>query len=134
MTIRMLAGALLLLGAAGAWAQTSVYRCGNEYTRIPCSDGKAIDTQNSATAAQRAEAARVAARERRLADDMARDRRRAEADIKPAGAANIGPQKASAPAAKASAVVKAKKKPRGKSRVGEGEGEDFVARVPKTTK
>ena len=65
---------------------------------------------------------------------MARDRRRAEADIKPAGAANIGPQKASAPAAKASAVVKAKKKPRGKSRVGEGEGEDFVARVPKTTK
>ena len=133
MTIRILAGALLLLGAVGASAQTTVFRCGNEYTRVPCSDGKAIDTQNSATAAQLAEAARVAGRERRLADDMARDRRRAEAEIKPAGAANIGPQKASAPAAKASAV-KTKKKPRGKNRDGEGEGEDFVARVPKTTK
>ena len=131
MTIRVFAGALLLLGAVGVSAQTTVFRCGNEYTRVPCSDGKAIDTQNSATAAQRAEAIRVAARERRLADDMARDRRRAEAEIKPAGAANLGPQKASAPAAKASAV-KAKKKPRGKNHA--GAGEDFVARVPKTIK
>ncbi|MGZ5206772.1 MAG: hypothetical protein ACXWIZ_17685, partial [Caldimonas sp.] len=94
--------------------------------------GRVVETQNSATsAAQRAEAARVAARERRLAEDMARDRRRAEAAIKPAVAGNLGPQKAAAPEAKAK-PSKAKKKKRGKPPP--EEGEDLIARVPKTVK
>ncbi|MGZ5235771.1 MAG: hypothetical protein ACXWCV_05605 [Caldimonas sp.] len=129
----LLAALLLLLGAGSAPAQTTVYRCGNEYGRAPCSQGRVVETQNSATsAAQRAEAARVAARERRLAEDMARDRRRAEAAIKPALAGSLGPQKAAAPEAKAKASRAKKKKKRGKPPP--EEGEDFSARVPKTVK
>jgi len=120
------AAPLLLALAGSASGQSAVYRCGNEYSRAPCSQGTVIDTQNSArTAAQRAEAARVAASERQLADDMARDRRRAEAAIRPAGAGNLGPARPVAASAKASAAGKGKKKK------GAAEGEDFVALAPK---
>ena len=71
--------AVLLLAAAGsASAQSAVYRCGNEYTRTPCSQGGTmIDTQNSArTAAQRAEAQRVAAAERKLASAAAKSKKK----------------------------------------------------------
>ena len=131
MNLRTTIGALLLAVAAGASAQSAVYRCGNEYTRMPCSQGTLVDTQNSArTAAQRAEAARVAAAERRLADDMARDRRRAEAAIKPASAGSLGPVKPATSQAKASGVAKAKKKKSGSAE----ENEDFIAVVPKAKK
>jgi hypothetical protein len=124
-------GALLLAAAGNASAQPAVYRCGNEYTRTPCSQGTVVDTQNSArTAAQRTEATRVAAAERRLAEDMARDRRRAEAAIKPASAGSLGSVKPAASQAKASGLAKAKKK---KSHPAE-ESEDFVAVVPKAKK
>jgi len=128
----LLAGTLLLLGTGSVSAQTAVYRCGNEYTRVPCSQGRIVETQDSAmTVARRAEAARIAASERRLAEDMARDRRRAEAAIKPASAGSLGPQKVAVPEAKASPQSK-KKKGRGKPHA--DQNEDFVASVPKTKK
>ena len=125
---------LLLTGPAAATAQPTVYRCGNEYTRAPCSEGRVIDTQVSATtAARRAEAARVLASEKRLAEDMARDRRLAEASIKPALAGSLGPQKLAATDAKPQPRAK-KKKGAGKARPAGGDHDDFVAQVPKAKK
>ncbi len=136
---RVLLSALLLLltGAATATAQPAVYRCGNEYTRMPCSQGRIVDTQGSATnAAQRAKAARVIASEKRLAEDMARGRRLAEASIKPALAGSLGPQrKVAAADAKTSAKPEPKKKKgRAKARPGGDDHVDFVAQVPKVKK
>ena len=119
--------AVAVLWSAGAFAQT-IYRCGNEYTRVPCSAGKALDVGDPRSAAQRAEARRLVAAEQRLGAEMERDRRRAEAELKPAGAASLGPARvASAPAAK-----KAKAAPRKKPKAAAGaeEGRDFIAGVP----
>ena len=121
-------GVLLLAAAAGASAQSAVYRCGNEYSRTPCGQGKVIDTQGSArTEAQRAEAVRVATSEKQLAEDMVRDRQRAEAANRPAAASSLGPTKPAASAtAKASAAGKSKSKKKGSG----ADGADFVAHVP----
>jgi hypothetical protein len=125
-------GRILLLGlwlvAGAVAAQGTVYRCGNEYSLTPCAQGKAVETQSSARSeAQRAEAVRVAASERQLADDMARDRRRAEAEHRPLGAGSLGPSRAASSAhGKAAPASKAKKKEKSKG----SDGEDFVAVVP----
>lgn len=120
--------AACLLGA-GAAAQT-IYRCGNEYTRVPCAGGKVINAESRVTDAQRAEARRVASQERKLADAMARERRADAAASHPSGAASVGPLKAPAPAA--SAPAKKKKKAQTKKKpVAADADEDFLARVPK---
>ena len=124
----LLVAALLLAAAAGAGAQGTIYRCGNEYSRMPCSHGKPVETDSSArTAEQRAEAVKVAAAERQLAEDMARDRRRAEAAFKPAAAGSLSP--ARAPTAAATKATAGKGKDKGKKKGG-AENEDFVAVVP----
>ena len=95
---------------------------------MPCSQGKVVDTQDSArTEAQRAEAVRVAASEKQLAEDMARDRRRAEAANRPAAAGSLGPAK---PATSATAKASAAGKSKGKKKGSGADGEDFVAQVP----
>ena len=131
---RVAFAALLIAGAEGAAAQGTIYRCGNGYSRTPCSQGKVVETESSVrTAAQRAEAVQVAAAEKQLAEDMARDRRRAEAAIKPVAAGSLGPARPAAPAtAKASTAGKArdKAKDKGKKKGSGAEGEDFVAVVP----
>jgi hypothetical protein len=135
MKVRVLGALFLLLtGTTAAMAQSAVYRCGNEYTRAPCSEGRVVDTQNSATtAARRAEAARVLTSEKRLAEDMARDRRLAEASIKPAMAGSLGPHKVAA--ADAKPAPKKKKKARAKAYSGaDDSADDFVAQVPKAKK
>ena len=136
MTGRAVFALLLLAAAGGAAAQGAIYRCGNEYSRTPCSQGTVVDTESSVrTAAQRAEAVQVAAAEKQLAADMARDRRRAEASIKPAVAGSLGPAGPAAPAtAKSSTAGKAKDKDKGKKKKGGNgaEGADFVAVVPAT--
>jgi len=120
----------LWLAAGAAAAQGTVYRCGNEYSLAPCAQGKAVETQSSARSeAQRAEAVRVAASERQLADDMARDRRRAEAEHRPLGAGSLGPSRAALAAhGKPAPASKGKKKEKEKAK-GSG-SEDFVAVVP----
>ncbi|MEO5882235.1 MAG: hypothetical protein ABIQ06_07450 [Caldimonas sp.] len=126
---RAIAGALLLAAAGGAGAQGAVYRCGNEYSFAPCGQGKVVETESSArTAAQRAEAVRVAAGEKQLAEDMARDRRRAEAAHRPVGAGTLGPARPVA-AATGKAAPLGKNKSKGKKK-GSGESENFVALVP----
>lgn len=121
--------AACLLGA-GAAAQT-IYRCGNEYTRVPCAGGKVVNAESRITEAQRAEARRVASQERKLADATARERRADAAALHPSGAASLGPVKA--PASAASAPAKEKKKARTKRKpVAADADEDLLARVPKT--
>jgi hypothetical protein len=126
---RTVVAALLLAAAGGAGAQGAIYRCGNEYSRTPCSQGKVVETDSSVrTSEQRAEAVKVAAAERQLAEDMARDRRRAEAAFKPAGAGSLGPARPAAAATTKASTGKGKDK--GKKKKGSGAGEDFVAIVP----
>ncbi len=125
---RFLALAAIAFAATGAAAQT-VYRCGNEYSRVPCVDGKPVDTGPSTTDRRAAEARQSANREHRLADEMARDRRAREAALKPATASSLGPARAIQPSAAASASMKPKKRSRAKIRV--VDERDFVARVPK---
>jgi hypothetical protein len=127
MTGRALVAVLLLVAAGGALGQSTVYRCGNEYSRSPCRDGRPIDTSESArTAAQRDEALRVAASERKLADDMERDRR--------------GPRRSGRAGGLHRAVeaghVALKSSPGGKAKKTKKKGtdpadEDFVAVAPK---
>jgi len=102
---------VLSAGLAGvpATAQT-VYRCGNAYGPVPCPEGKAIEADDARTSAQRAEALKLAADERRRGDDMERSRLRREAAIQPALASALS--LAPAPAATAAPTKKAAPKHR----------------------
>ena len=113
------------LGTGAADAQP-IYQCGNEYTRIPCPNGRQLDTADSRTSAQRAEAKRLLDDQHRQAVEMERDRRRNEAALKPAAAGSLS----AAPTAASSAASSPKKsKAKKKHRKVEPE-DDFVAGVP----
>ena len=115
--------------ALAVQAQT-IYRCGNEYTRIPCANGRALESSDTRTAAQRAEGRALLIRERRQAADMEKTRRREEAALKPAAAASLSPARAPEAAASAASAPKktnAKKKTGKSKRADDG---DFVAGVP----
>jgi len=100
---------VLATGLNTATAQT-VYRCGNSYGPVPCPDGRTVDAEDARTSAQRTEALRLAADERRRGDDMERERLRREAAIRPALASALST--APAPAAKAAPAKKAAPKSR----------------------
>ena len=121
--------AALLALASGAATSQTVYRCGSVYSRDPCPGATAIEVDGR-TSGQAAEARQVAAREKRLADEMTRDRRLAEAAQKPAMASSLGPAKvvaaAPAPPRKASKRKRKATPP--------DDGRDFVASVPKVRK
>ncbi|MEO7007883.1 MAG: hypothetical protein ABI156_01935 [Caldimonas sp.] len=124
--VAFFAAALVPQGAA---AQT-IYRCGNEYTRIPCADGRALDADDPRSAAQRNEARAIAAQERHQGREMEHERRHVEAAIKPALAVGLGP---AAPASAASAPKKTtRKKSHRKAQV--ADDRDFVAAVPRSPK
>ena len=117
------------LFSTGMAAAQTIYRCGNSYSRAPCPEGQALDVGDPRSAAQRAEAQRVAAAEKRLGDAMASDRRRAEAEAQPAGPASLSPVRpASAPIVKKTQAAPKDKKRRPLSDA-EARG-DFVAGVP----
>jgi len=82
--------ALVLCLIASLASAQPVYRCGNTYSQSPCPEGgKVVDATDPRSAAQRAEARRVAADDRRLAADMRRDRLADEKATTPAGAASL---------------------------------------------
>ena len=90
--------ALLLIGLAlQAEAAGPIYRCGNEYTQQPCPGGKMLDVSDPRSAAQRVEARKIAAAERRAAADLERERR-----------AGVSADKASAAKASASGAERGK--------------------------
>ena len=84
---------LLLLATGHALAEAPIYRCGatgsRVYSQKPCPEGQLIDSADPRSAAQRAEAQTVAARERRMAAEMERERRRQQAAQTPAEATGI---------------------------------------------
>lgn len=135
MRARILKVLVATMVAAGSASAQTVYRCGNEYTRVPCQDGKSVDVDDRATSTRRAAEARdFAAREKRLGDDMARDRRVREASMRPASASSLGPAKPPTDAATAaSASHRPKKRVKGRPR-SVANDDDFVARVPKKAK
>ena len=93
-------------------AAQPVYRCGSTYSQTVCPQGgKLVDATDPRSAAQRAEAHRVAADDRRLAADMRRDRLADEKALRPGGAASLSaaPPRA-APAATAVRHVHKKKR------------------------
>jgi hypothetical protein len=96
--MKLAAVALMFCFAAGTAQAQEVYRCGSAYSQTPCAQGRIVEADDSRSDAQRAEAARVAASERRLATDMRRDRLAEEAALKPALAGSLSAPKASASA------------------------------------
>jgi hypothetical protein len=99
-TLALLAVGLLPVAAP---AQQTIYRCnGNEYTVIPCPDGRPLDTLETRSAAQRAEARRILEAEEKRAKEA--ERQKPEAGIKPVPATGLV---AARPAPAASAPEKA---------------------------
>lgn len=122
---------LALLAAAPALATPPIYRCGADgrtYSQVPCPEGTLIEASDPRSAAQRAEAKRVAEAERRRAAELERERKAAEkeAEKNAAGAIAVGPAaggKADPPEAQGA-------KKAGKDKPAE---KDFTAVAPKTT-
>jgi hypothetical protein len=111
--------------SAGAAQAQTVYRCGNQYSQVPCPEGRVVEATDPRTAAQRAAAKRVAEQERRQAAEMERERLAKEAAAAPASAASLSAK----PAEPAASVPKhgrpavKRKKPR--------RSDDFAAVVPR---
>lgn len=127
----------LLLALAGATAQAAgpVYRCGSSYSQTPCPGGTQVEAGDPRTAAQRAEARRIAAAERTAARKAEQERLAAEKKQRGEPAiASLGPTAASAPA-KATAKSSGKDKPRRKANSKGNKGdksEPFTAVVPRS--
>jgi hypothetical protein len=83
MTIFNAAFAFVLASAVASAAAQPIYRCGNAYSQVACLQGELIDAADPRSEAQRAEAVRVAAEDRRLAAQMQRDRLAEEAALAP---------------------------------------------------
>ena len=118
----------LLAAACSAQAGGPIYRCGKTYSQDPCPGGQLIDAADPRTAAQRAEAQRVKAREKKLADDMERDRRDREAGITPAQATGFNGRPNPPEATTKAPPSKKKKKKASKPKA--ASGADFVATEP----
>jgi hypothetical protein len=119
----IVAGVGCLAGSAGA---QTIYRCANAYTRIPCPNGHPLESIDPRTAAQRAQARRLVADEKRQTADTSRERRRDEAALQPALASSLGPVAALAVAASAPKNAVRKKRHR---KVQLDDERDFVAEV-----
>lgn len=119
--------ALILTVATAAASAAPIYRCGQSYSSLPCPNGKLLDAGDPRTAAQRAEAQRVMARERQAAAQMERDRQARESATVPALATKVDGQPLPATHA-ASTPAKTKKKKRSKSKA--ASSADFTAAVP----
>ncbi len=122
---------LLALASTATNAETTVFRCGHEYTSVPCADARTIVVASAVTAEQRNEAHRVVLREKALAAEMARDRRAQEAALKPALAGSLS----GVPPTTAPPITSVKKHPKKRRKTALPDDErDFVATVPKAKK
>lgn len=125
-----LATALLMLCLAVSANAQPVYRCGSTYSQTPCPQGRIVEATDPRTAAQRAEARRTVADERRLAAEMRRERLDDQAAAKPAGASSLSGTPAT-PGKPASAAERghAKKK---RASVKPAPTTDFIAVEPRS--
>jgi hypothetical protein len=81
-----LLGLLVAVGARAA----PVYRCGSAYADTPCPQAATLDIDDARSEAQRADSLRTTAREKRLGDQMERDRLAREAARPALRPANLG--------------------------------------------
>jgi hypothetical protein len=130
--VATIAGVAMLALAPPPLAAQTVYRCGTEYRAEPCVGGTPVRSDDLASSADRlAQGRAVAAREKKLADEMSRDRRAREA-VRPGGAASVGPAR---PATDTSPQAKATLKPKkAKAKIRVVDEKDFVATVPTKSK
>jgi hypothetical protein len=109
--------ALLLAGALGTANAAAIYRCAVDgrivYSQMPCTDGTLIDAADPRTAAQRAEALRVVANERKKAAELERERKKAAG--KPAQAVGIDARPPVVEVAASAAAAEGKPKKRFKA-------------------
>ncbi len=70
----------------------SVYRCGNVYSQSPCAAAQTVEVGDARSTAQQTEARRVADDERRLANDMRRERLEDQRVARSVGAASLSGQ------------------------------------------
>ncbi len=121
----------------GVQAQT-VYRCGpngNQYSQQACEGGSAVDVADPRSSAQAAQARQSVDEQRKLAMQMARERREEERAHPPASAGNLGNRGV---ADQLLPTVKAKqassKKRSGKTSAQAAEGQEFAAIDPASLK
>ena len=132
--MKLLFAALLLASmafessAAGATGTPGpIYRCGTEYSQTPCPNGRLLEVSDPRSAAQRAEAKRITAQERKQAAEMERDRKEQLAAESPASASGFNGRPPALQASAASAPTKQRKK---KAKAKSAEPTDFKAVVP----
>ena len=121
----LLAGALSVAHAGG------IYRCGPDgrtYSQSPCADGRLIDAADPRSEAERAEAKRIAAKERTTAAELERDRRARELAREPSVAAGF----VNRPAVQE--VPSVASKPKRRAKKVKSESKDFVAVEPSKPK
>ncbi|MFT3953462.1 MAG: hypothetical protein QM722_03365 [Piscinibacter sp.] len=125
--------AALLLALIGTTAQAAgpVYRCGSSYSQTPCPGGTLVEAGDPRTAAQRAEARRIAAGERTAARKAEQERLATEKkQRKEPAIASLGPSSAASAATesgKNAGKDKSKRKAKGKD-------EPFTAVAPDSKK
>ncbi|MBC7917629.1 MAG: hypothetical protein H7Y28_07460 [Rhodoferax sp.] len=75
--MRTLVNAIVLVAglamSTGAAAQ-SVYKCGNNYSQIPCADAVKLSTEDARTAAQKKDSEKAVARDMQAAKTMEKER------------------------------------------------------------
>lgn len=129
--MKQIAVALCLVWASSGALAQAIYRCGSngtEYSQTPCPGGKIVESSDPRSAAQREEAVRVAAQERKRAAEQERERRAQQAATAPARAAGFNGRPAP-PEAAASATERGRYR-KGNSKVKPGRETDFVAVEP----
>jgi hypothetical protein len=124
--------AVVLVSALTVTQAQPIYRCGpggKIYSQAPCAEGTVMDASDGRTAAQRAEAKRVAAQERKTADDLERERKaREKLPASTAGSLSAAP---ATPTASSAVTGKTRKK---KPKAASAQTNDFVAVAPKARK
>jgi hypothetical protein len=125
---------LALSGLANAFAAAPIYRCGPDgrvYSQTPCADGRLIDAADPRSEAQRVEARRVVARERKAAQDMERERHAQEAAQEPATATGFNGRP---PPAETAGPQRPRGKQKHRGAKPKQATEDFVAIEPRNAK
>ncbi|MEO8808094.1 MAG: hypothetical protein ABI433_18590 [Burkholderiaceae bacterium] len=87
--MKLIVATLIVVAAVSAAQAQTVYRCANTYSQAPCPQATLVEVGDERSAAQQAEARRVAADERRLAADMRRERLADERATRVGGAASL---------------------------------------------
>lgn len=133
----LLCAGLAAAAVCGVQAQV-IYRCGpngNQYSQQACEGGRIVDVADTRSSAQAAQARQAVGEQRKLAMQMAKERREEERAHPPASAGNLGNR---AVADQLLPTVKPKqassKKRAGKSSAQVAEGQEFAAIDPASLK